>query len=166
VTVIAYSRRHRVLAADSRSSDAFGMHLTDCRKVFRLASGAVIGTAGDSDDREVRALLAKIASPDKLPPRHALADLKCNFGAILVFPSEAVFLIDIWHREFQFEGEWAASIEEISPREKYVAVGCGAQFAYGAMEVGSSPSRAVEAACRRDSACALPVQSIRLGRQK
>lgn len=159
VTVIAYSREHRVLAADSRCSDSTGMHLTNCQKIFRLGNGAILGTAGDSDDREVRAMLAE-ALPDKMPARQALADLKSQFFGILVFPKGHVFTIDVWHREFEFEGEWAASVDAI--RDRFVAVGCGAQYAYGALEVGATPAEAVRAACRRDAACALPVQSASL----
>lgn len=156
VTVIAYSARHRVIAADSRCSDASGMHITRCQKIFRLANGALLGTAGDSDDREVRAMLAE-STAEKMPARQALADLKSQFFGILVFPKGQVFTIDVWHREFEFEGEWTASVDAIL--DPIVAVGCGYQYAYGAMEVGASPTEAVRAACRRDTACALPVQS-------
>lgn len=155
MTIIAYSSKHKILAADSRCSDASGMHVTNCQKVFRLANGALLGTAGDSDDRDVRAILAR-ATPRKMPARAALAEIKNIFAGIMVFPKGHVFTIDIWHREFDFEGEWAASIDSI--RDELVATGCGAQFAYGAMEVGASPVQAVRAACRRDTACALPVQ--------
>lgn len=159
MTVIAYSSKHRILAADSRCSDATGMHLTNCQKVFRLRNGALLGTAGDSDDREVRELLAK-ATPRKMPSRTQLADLRAVFTGIVVFPKGQVFIVEIWHREFDTIGEWTASVDAI--RDEIVAVGCGAQYAYGAMEVGADPIKAVRAACRRDTACALPVQWERL----
>lgn len=155
MTVIAYSSRHRVLAADSRCSDAMGMHVTNCQKIFRLRNGAILGTAGDSDDRDVRDLLAK-ATPRKLPSRAILAETKNRFSGILVFPKGHVWTVEVWHREFDHDGEWAASVDSI--RDELVATGCGAQFAYGAMEVGATPIEAVRAACRRDTACALPVQ--------
>lgn len=155
MTVIAYSSKHRILAADSRSSDGSGMHLTNCQKIFRLRNGALLGTAGDSDDRDVRDLIAR-ATPRKMPTRAQLAELKAAFGGILVFPKGQVYTIDIYHREHQYEGEWAASVDPI--RDEIVAAGCGRYLAYGAMEVGATPIEAVRAACRRDSACALPVQ--------
>lgn len=155
MTVIAYSSKHRILAADSRCSDASGMHVTNCQKIFRLRNGALLGTAGDSDDRDVRELLAR-ATPRKLPTRAQLAEIKNIFAGVLVFPKGHVYTVDIWHREFDYEGEWAGSVDAI--RDEIVAVGCGAQYAYGAMEVGATPVAAVRAACRRDSACALPVQ--------
>lgn len=155
MTVIAYSSKFGVLAADSRCSDALGMHLTNCQKIFRLRNGALLGTAGDSDDRDVRETLAR-ATPRKMPTRQALAELKSHFSGIMVFPKGQVFTVDLWHREFDHDGEWAASVETI--RDEMVATGCGAQFAYGAMEHGANPIQAVRAACRRDTACALPVQ--------
>lgn len=155
MTVIAYSSKHRILAADSRCSDATGMHITSCQKVYRLHNGALLGTAGDSDDRDVRALLSK-ATPRKMPARQALAELRSQFFGVIVFPKGHVYTVDIWHREHEFEGEWAGCVDAI--RDEIVAVGCGYQYAYGAMEVGADPRAAVRAACRRDSACALPVQ--------
>lgn len=131
------------------------MHLTNCQKIFRLNNGAILGTAGDSDDRDVREMLAK-TTPRKLPTRFALAELRSLFKGILVFPKGQVFLIDIDRREFANDGEWIASVDPI--RDEIVAAGCGAQYAYGAMEVGANPIQAVRAACRRDTACALPVQ--------
>jgi 20S proteasome alpha/beta subunit len=160
MTVIAYSSKHRVLAADSRCSDSTGMHLTNCQKLFRLRNGAVLGTAGDSDDRDVRELLSK-ATPRKMPSRAQLAELKNQFNGVLVFPKGTVYTVDVYHREFDHEGEWAASVDFI--RDMMIAVGCGAQYAYGAMEVGADPIAAVRAACRRDTACALPVQWEKIG---
>lgn len=159
MTVIAYSARHKIIAADSRCSDALGMHITNCQKIFRLKNGALLGTAGDSDDRDVRDLLAK-ATPRKLPSRAQLIEIKGQFSGIMVFPKGQVFTVEIWHREFDNEGEWAASVDSI--RDNFVASGCGAQFAYGAMEAGADPIKAVRATCRRDTACALPVQWERL----
>lgn len=159
MTVIAYSSRHRIMAADSRCSDATGMHLTTCRKIFRLRNGALLGTAGDSDDRDVRELLAK-ATPRKMPTRQQLTEIKNIFSGLLVFPKGQIYTVDLYHREFDHEGEWAASVDAIF--DELIAVGHGAQFAYGAMEVGASPRAAVKATCRRDTSCALPVQWERL----
>lgn len=155
MTVIAYSSKHRILAADSRCSDAYGMHLTSCQKIYRLANGALLGTSGDSDERDIRDLLCK-SSPRKLPSRAQLAEMKCRFEGLLVFPKGQVYVVNVWHREHENEGEWAGAVDVI--RDDIVAVGCGYQFAYGAMEVGATPIEAVRAACRRDTACALPVQ--------
>lgn len=158
MTVVAYSRQHRIVASDSRCSDD-GMHFTRCKKVFRLASGAILGTAGDADDRELRALLGK-ATPRKMPTRAELAETKIEFVGLLVFPAGRVFVVEVKHREFQFEGEWSGDVTPVTA--KIVAIGCGHRLAYGAMQVGASPEEAVRAACKWDTACALPVQAEKL----
>lgn len=160
MTVICYSQKSKIIAADSRSTDAHAMHFTNCKKIFRLANRAVLGTAGDSDDRDVRAILAK-ASPKRMPTREQLAALKMNFSGILVFPKGQVFTVEIDFVEHESEGEWMAGIDLVT--DEFVAVGHGAQFAYGAMEVGATPVEAVRATCRRDTTCALPVQWERIG---
>lgn len=155
MTVIAYSAKHRIMAADSRSSDEHAMHLTNCKKIFRLKNKALLGTAGDSDDRAVRDLLAK-ATPRKLPTREQLSATRTNFHGLLVFPKGQVFMVWVEWVEHDSSGEWNAIVEPIT--DAFVAVGHGAQFAYGALEVGADPMKAVRAACRRDTTCALPVQ--------
>ena len=154
MTVIAYSAKHRVMAADSRCTDNGGMHVTTCQKIFRLRNGALLGTSGESDDRDVRALLSR----SKLPTRAQLAELQCVFQGILVFPKGDVYKVNIWYRDN--EREWAGGVDEI--RDPIVAAGCGADLAYGAMEFGATPQQAVELACRRHSLCAPPVQSEKL----
>lgn len=154
MTVIAYSAKHRILAADSRCSDDYSMHLTNCRKIFRLKNGALIGTAGDSDDRDVRALLGK-STPRKLPTRQQLADTKTDFAGILVFPKGQVFYVAI-ERLAKESTEWQAEIVPIA--DNFVAVGHGSQFAYGVLEHGGTPVDAVRVTCKRDTTCALPVQ--------
>ena len=155
MTVIAYSRKTKVLAADSRCSNEFGMHLTNCQKIFRLKNGALLGTSGDSDDREVRNLLAK-ATPRRMPSKQQLADTKTTFTGILVFPKGQVFYVCVDYVEHDSEGEWSGSCESIT--DEVVAVGHGQEYAYGALDSGKSPQDAVRVACKRDSTCALPLQ--------
>jgi len=153
MTVVAY--RAGILASDSRCSDEYDMHLTNCRKIFRLKNGALVGTAGDDDDREVRDLLAK-ASPGKMPTRQQLADTKTEFQGILVFPKAQVFVISISYLERGSGGEWSGSVSPIT--DEFVAVGSGQQYAYGVMEHGGTAIEAVRCACKRDLKCALPLQ--------
>jgi hypothetical protein len=131
------------------------MHLTNVQKLFTLPSGAILGTAGDSDDREVRAVLAR-ATPKRMPKCAKLAETCVMFEGLLVFPSSEVFFISILKREL----EWTAGITPIE--DEMIAIGSGSAYAYGAMEVGADPIRAVKAACKRDTQCALPVRSLRL----
>lgn len=159
MTVIAYSAKHRILAADSRCSDEFSMHLTNCKKIFRLKNGALVGTAGDDDDRLVRAVLEK-ASPRRMPTRQQLADTRTTFVGLLVFPKGQVFVITIGVKEYSNTDEWDGCVSPIS--DDFVAVGHGQQYAYGALEAGKNPIEAVRITCRRDTTCALPVQHEKL----
>jgi len=155
VTVIAYSTKTRIMAADSRCSNENMMHLTNCRKIFRLENGALLGTSGDSDDRDVRVLLAK-ATPRNMPSRSALAALKCCFHGIMVFPKGQVFLVCIDWYEHEAEGEWMAGVDPIT--DEIIAIGHGMEYAYGVLEHGGTPLEAVRCACKRDTTCALPIQ--------
>ncbi len=145
----------KVLAADSRSSTENLMHLTNCRKIFKLSNGAILGTAGDDDDRDVRVVLSK-ATPRKMPTRQQLADTKTEFSGLMVFPKGHLFMISIGWTEHGQDGEWTASVSPISDR--IAAVGHGMEYAYGVMEHGGSAREAVRVACKRDLSCALPVQ--------
>ncbi len=152
MTVIAY--KDGVMAADSRSTDEHDMHLTDCEKIVRLKSGALLGGAGDSDDRAVVKLLQH-ATPRKMPTRKQLGDTHTDYEGILVFPNRMVFCVSI-KRDEDNEDEWRGEIYRVT--DKMISVGSGKQFAYGAMEAGASAFEAVEITCRRDTGCAIPVQ--------
>lgn len=154
MTTVSY--RDGVMAADSRCSDEYGMHLTHCQKIYRLSSGALLGTAGDDDARSLMDLLAKAKTPKQLPSRAELAETKTDFKGILVFPKGDVYLVGVDYTEHNSEGEWTGYISEI--RDRMCAVGSGQQFAYGAMEAGKSAADAVRIACKRDTNSALPVQ--------
>jgi ATP-dependent protease HslVU (ClpYQ) peptidase subunit len=154
MTVIAYSSKHRVLASDSQSNwDDEDMRIGNVRKIFRLKNGALLGTAGDGDDRLVRALLAK-ASPRKMPSRRQLAETKTDFEGIMVFPKGQVFLITIAYSKDN--SEWDGLVDYIN--DPVVACGHGKEFAYAAMDLGHTPQEAVRVTCKRDLTCALPVQ--------
>jgi 20S proteasome alpha/beta subunit len=158
MTVIAYSSRHRVMAADSRCVDGLEYHLTMCQKVFRLKTGALLGLAGDADARDIVAILER-TTPSRLPSRARLSELQCAVSALLVFPGGRVFRVTVAH--VGQINTWQAEVIEIS--EPVVAIGSGAAYAYGALDHGASPAEAVQAACRRDVYCALPVQTQKLG---
>jgi hypothetical protein len=156
MTVIAYSSKHRVLAADSRCAEEGEYHLTNCQKVFVLKSGALFGMAGEADERDFLALLER-ATPRRMPTRAQIAELHLDGKLILVFPHGQVFRIACEFCERgQSQGEWTGEVLPI--RDTLIAVGSGAAYAYGAMEHGASPTQAVRIACKRDLMCALPVQ--------
>lgn len=155
MTVVAYSAKHRIMAADSRCNDEHSMHLTTCKKIFRLKNGALYGGSGDDDDRDIRALLSR-ATPGKMPSRMALAETKTSCASILVFPKGQMFVVDVDFIEHANEGEWLGSVSPI--QDHIVAIGHGQQYAYGVLELGGDPRDAVRITCKRDTTCALPVQ--------
>ena len=158
MTTIAY--KGGVLAADSRCSDAYDMHLTNSQKLYRLDSGAILGAAGDDDARELMTLLGKAKTPKQLPSRADLGATRTEFSGILVLPNSDVFLITVCYVERTGEGEWTGAITKIT--DKMCSVGSGQQFAYGAMEAGASAPDAVRVACKRDTHSALPIQTLEL----
>lgn len=157
MTVIAFSAKHRAIASDSRCSDKHDAHFTQTKKVYRLKNGAIYGSAGASDDRDLRAMLAR-STPRRLPSRADLLPLKQTISGIIVFPKGQCYTVEMtWDDEVK---DWDASVDLVT--DAFVAIGSGYQFALGALEAGASPQQAVRAACRRDLACALPVQTERL----
>lgn len=161
MTVIAYSAKHRIMASDSRvAADEGAFHLTDSRKIYDLRrSGAVLGLAGDADARDLLTLLGQ-ASPARMPARAELIELETETDALLVFPTGRTYRITC--ERLEKAERWNAEVLWI--RDRFVAIGSGKDFAYGALEAGATPQQAVEAACRRSLVCAPPVQWRRVPR--
>lgn len=147
------------MASDSRGTDEYEMHLTECQKLYKLDSGAILGTAGDDDIRGLLRLLAPAKGPSELPTKKRLAKTKTDFKGIIAFPSGEVYIIVVEPPREEWD-DWAGYVCEI--KDQICAVGSGAQFAYGAMEAGKTASEAVEIACKRDVLSALPVQVLKL----
>lgn len=155
MTTIAF--KDGVMAADSKCTDEHGAFLTKTKKIFRLANGALLGTAGDDDARELMELLGK-STHRRLPRKQELADTKTDFEGILAFPNGRVFMVWIGTRDVgSADSEWFGSISEMD--ERICAVGNGYQFALGAMKAGRSAAEAVAIACHYDSMSQLPVKS-------
>jgi ATP-dependent protease HslVU (ClpYQ) peptidase subunit len=154
IAIKAEAERGWVFAADSKCTDGLGAFCTRAKKLHRLSSGAVLGQAGDTDIRDILALLNNITAK-RLPSRKELAETHCEFAGILAFPNGKVFLIDVGVLDFGHDSEWYGSVVEL--QERYAAVGSGQQFAIGAMAAGRSAKQAVEIACRYDSFSQAPV---------
>jgi ATP-dependent protease HslVU (ClpYQ) peptidase subunit len=155
MTTVAY--KDGVMASDSKCTDDYSSFLTRCRKIDRLANGALLGQAGDADARDVYALLGK-ATEKKLPTRAELGALKLRFDGILAFPSGRVFMVYIYASEVGDDGGWTGQVVELE--EKAAAVGSGYQFALGAMKAGASAAQAVQVACHYDSFTGGPVREV------
>lgn len=139
-------------------------------KIKRLASGALLGGAGDNDNRAIEALLDKIKDPRKLPTRIELAATKDSFLGLLALPGKGgVWVIatgpvdemgfpvaDSYDNREDF-GIWPAT-----SIGGYAACGSGGDYALAAMDAGACAKMAVEIACRRNVNCRLPVHVRRL----
>lgn len=156
MTTIAY--RSGIMACDSCWASA-SLQTTSLIKITRLASGALLGTAGDADDRALQELLRNVKSIEKLPTRDAFAALKCDMDAIFVLKSGQVFKIGI-ERDVKHSSDFEA---QIWPANRGIcAAGSGAELAIGAMAHGASAKEAVGIACNWDINSRGPVHAVRL----
>lgn len=160
MTIIAY--RAGVMACDSCWA-THGTQTVSAIKIKRLSSGALLGSAGDNDSREMEKLLDKIKNPEKLPSRAELAATKLDYEGLLAFPRGGVWFISTGpHNDAGYPDEseneqgdfgcWPAST-----MGGYAACGSGADYALAAMDAGANAKLAVEIACRRNIHCRLPV---------
>lgn len=156
MTTIAYTKGF--MACDSCWAAA-DVQTTSLIKITRLPSGALLGTAGDADDRTLQELLKNVKSVNKLPSRDALAALRCEMDAIFVLKSGQVFKIGI-ERDGRHSSDFDA---QIWPANRGVAAaGSGAELAIGAMAYGASAKEAVAIACNWDLNSRGPVHVVRL----
>lgn len=144
-------------------------HVGSGIKIRRLASGALLGQAGDNDARAMIAILDKIKDPLKLPSKVQLAETKDSFMGILALPKGGVWIIASGPTD---EMGWPADADEdygvwaATTIGGYAAVGSGFDHALAAMDAGASAKFAVEIACRRNINCRPPVHLRRLSPEK
>ena len=150
---------------------SYGTQTVSAIKIIRLSSGALLGEAGDNDSRAMRELLDKIKTPQKLPSRKELSETKLNYEALIAFPKGGVWMITTGrHDEVGYPldedgstmsdadyGVWPATT-----MGGFAAVGCGADIALGAMDVGATAKEAVQTACKRNVHCRLPVHVVKV----
>lgn len=164
MTIITY--RNGIMACDSCWATN-GTQNVSAIKIVRLASGALLGSAGDNDCRVIYDLLDKVKSPLKLPTRSELASTKIEYDGLLAFQKGGVWQVCTGkHNDAGYAeddevdfGCWPATT-----MGGYAAVGSGADCALSAMDASPhvSAKRAVEIACRRNIYCRLPVHFMRL----
>lgn len=140
--------------------DYNGTQVVSAIKLHRLSSGALLGSAGDNDNRAIVELLDKIKDPKKLPSRAALAETKVEFMGLLAFPKGGVWVISsaatdvngwVGRDEYASGSEEDAGVWPATTMGGYAAVGSGGDYALAAMDAHHSISaaRAVEVACKR-----------------
>lgn len=164
MTTIAY--RDGIMACDSCWSENKAVDTLQT-KIERLPSGALLGSAGDNDNRQIKKLFANVKTPAGLPDKAAILAIRCEYAGILVLPRGRVFKISATHLS---EAHWDSDFDddvglwEISL--PFCGIGTGKEFAMGAMAAGKNAAEAVRIACRFDINSRPPVHQVPLVRAK
>lgn len=164
MTCIAY--RNSIMACDSCWA-SWGTQTVAMIKIKRLGSGALLGSAGENDSREMELLLDRIKDPKKLPSRQELIALKLSYAGLIAFPKGGVWMISTGKTteagyaddDDEDMGVWPATT-----MGGFAACGCGSDYALAAMHAHPSvtAAHAVRIACHLNIHCRLPVHSMRL----
>lgn len=152
----------KTLASDSMVSYTTGEFSHSAKKLYRLASGALLGTAGDSDARDVIKLLQSVTSEADIPERKILVETRTEGSFLLVLPNKEVYTIDIAMRDETFD-VWMASVDRVPSR---YAIGHGSPFAMTVLDIGGDSEQAVKAAIKRSLFCGGKIQTLTLGPSK
>lgn len=160
MTTIAY--RAGIMACDSCWSYDDGVDSLQT-KIKRLPSGALLGSAGDNDGRELEKLLANVKTPGQMPTKRQFLDIRVDYLGILVLPKGRVYKIGATH---QSEANWGSEMkDDIGVWEiagDFTAAGTGSRWAMGAMAAGKGAIDAVKIGCRFDLNSRAPVYSYHL----
>jgi hypothetical protein len=165
MTVIAW--RAGMMSCDS-CWNSFGTQNVSLIKIKRLTSGALLGSAGENDNRDMEALLDKIKNDKMLPTRQQLIALKLTYEGILALPRGGVWVISTGEVN---ESGYPVTDEDMglwtaSTMGGYAAVGSGGDIALAAMDAGANARQAVEIACKRNVYCRPPVHVRKLFDEK
>lgn len=140
MTTIAY--RDGVMAADTASWDSCGIFFGRSRKIYRLADGRVLGTAG-SKSMALRVVAWLNGSADRPTPNDERPTDR--FAGIIADCDGRIFYMD-------------ASLEPSELLDcKFTAIGSGRELALGAMAMGASASDACCIAAKFDQGTRLPI---------
>lgn len=145
MTTIAANRQE--MAADSRTANEHGLLISDAtQKIFRI-NGDLVGCEGDDDYiAEFLAWYKNGHDPETRPER-----IEHNqFGAI-VLTSDGCLL------------KYFARCHPIEHDTSWLTLGSGEEIAAGALALGASPRKAVEAARDLNVWTGGPVQVERIG---
>lgn len=156
MTVVAFDSKS--IASDSLVTGTDGHIYGKAKKLFRLKSGGILGTAGDVDCRALMALLDGVKDYDDLPSKQELEATRTEFTGLLWLPNKKMVEIGITADQ---EARFFAYVMEIN--ERYAAIGHGEQYARAILSSGGSSKDAVKAAIRHSSACGGPIQEMKLG---
>lgn len=156
MTVIAWDGK--TLAADSMETDSAGYFIRNCKKLYRLKSGGMLGEAGMSDNRAIVALFDNVKDEGDLPTRAELEATKSEGSYIVVLPDKSVY-----HIEIDEVDNYARFVAQVMPSKVGpCAVGHGADYAIAAMALGKDAVGAVKLACKYSAYCRGPINTMRL----
>lgn len=131
-------------------------------KITRLASGGLLGCAGQNDSRVLIHLLDKVKTPAQIPSYEAIMAIRGDILGLLILPKGRVYKIattivapEQWNEGMDDFGMWEITGE-------FAAVGSGGDMALVAMECGKSARDAVRVACKFDPNSRLPMHAIDL----
>lgn len=135
--------RKPYMACDGRVTEEDQIFTDTCQKVYTLKDGSLLGVAGTASDQELVSLLNK----PKLPNHKQLVSLNLDFICILAKPDGQVFYIA---SEKEDNKDRIAEILDIS-KEPFFAIGSGAPYALGALEMKATAKQATSVAIKKDS---------------
>lgn len=164
MTVIAY--RSGIMACDSCWA-SYGTQTVSAIKIKRLNSGALLGSAGENDSREMETLLDRIRDPRKLPSRKDLIDLRLSYEGLIAFKKGGVWMIStgkVTEAGYADDDDEDMGVWPATTMGGFAACGCGSDYALAAMHAHKSVTahQAVRIACTLNVNCRLPVHAMRL----
>lgn len=160
MTCIAFDGKQMV--SDSLQTDD-SMRLGPCKKLYKMKSGAILGTAGDADARELISLFDACETEVDLPSKLALMMTRTDFEGLLWLPDRTLWSVNTKREEDDIT-VWDASIFEI--KEKVAVAGSGGKYALGVLDHGGTAVEAVKVAIKRDSCCGGALQIMVLETKK
>lgn len=145
------------MASDSQATYK-GIKTRFTKKIHRLKSGGLLGCAGDTDVRDLIALVNEVKTIKGLPSGDKLAELGLDTSAILILPKGDVISIELDPPA----NSGPPGTELTLVEDQFWSVGTGSHIAIGAMEAGKSAVEAVRIACKYDIYSSLPTIKIEL----
>jgi hypothetical protein len=137
MTVIAY--KDGVMASDSGLFWDDNYCIGTVQKLYRLDNGALYGGAGETDDRQLRALLGEYG-PECPVEKLQHPDLNADYQVLLAMPDGALWYVQITRNE-EHEG---GSVEAFQFKSPMAAIGYGRWGVFGAMVAGKTAAEAIE----------------------
>lgn len=148
-----------ILAADSYLSKG-SLVLSTCKKLFRMKSGALIGTAGDGDHRKLLKMLNNVRVEKDFPSHDILKEVEQDIEFLIILPNKQVFDLALDPPKKGADDDWIVNLDEIEGG--YAAIGSGRYSAITALDLGFTAREAVEAGIRRDIYSGPPIRTMRL----